>query len=258
MAEKAYNPEDYWTEVGSRIQEREQGENVIAGDDEPYYRYKRNRFLELLSEVNFENQRVLEIGHGPGGNLQYILSLKSKPTKLAGCDISEQMIKLARKKLPESVELIKINGREIPITPGSFDIVFTATVLQHNTNEQMLFNIIESICKLKAKKVYFFERIENEVTGDDLCLGRPIKYYADVMAKYGYKLNSHKFINIRVSYYLSGTFRKILNKPSRKEGEPLTGISVIMQNITLPITKLLDKIFTSKKDLARMEFVLAE
>jgi hypothetical protein len=38
------------------------------------------------------------------------------------------------------------------------------------------------------------------------------------------------------------------------EGEPLNKISEILQNMTLPITKLLDKIFKSKKDIGRLEF----
>ena len=42
-----YHPEPYWSDVAKRIKARK-GKNVIAGDDEPYYRYKRERFLDLL------------------------------------------------------------------------------------------------------------------------------------------------------------------------------------------------------------------
>ena len=42
-----YHPEPYWSEVADRIAERGD-KNVIAGDDEPYYRYKRAEFLEML------------------------------------------------------------------------------------------------------------------------------------------------------------------------------------------------------------------
>jgi hypothetical protein len=40
----AYNPETYWSRVGQEIEKRA-GDNVVAGDDNPYYRYKRSRFL---------------------------------------------------------------------------------------------------------------------------------------------------------------------------------------------------------------------
>lgn len=60
-----YHPEPYWSEVAQKIKTRE-GVNVIAGDDEPYYRYKRKRFLKLLNSVDFAGKSVLEIGSGPG------------------------------------------------------------------------------------------------------------------------------------------------------------------------------------------------
>src|SRR5688572_26110273 len=151
-----YHPEEYWTNVGKRIASRD-SENVIAGDDEPYYHYKRERFLELLHEVDFKGKSVLEIGCGPGGNLVEIK--KRNPARLAGVDISAQMIELARKKLPSEVEIIKINGTELPFENKAFDIVFTATVLQHNTDVAMLRKIMDELCRVSAKHVYLFERI---------------------------------------------------------------------------------------------------
>ena len=40
----AYNPETYWSRVGQEIEKRA-GDNVIAGDNNPYYAYKRSKFL---------------------------------------------------------------------------------------------------------------------------------------------------------------------------------------------------------------------
>ena len=102
-----YHPEPYWSDVARRIKARK-GKNVIAGDDEPYYRYKRERFLSLLHEIDFKDKTVLEIGSGPGGNLKSLLSLS--PRKLTGVDISPEMIELAKSNLPDSVDLIKVNA----------------------------------------------------------------------------------------------------------------------------------------------------
>lgn len=253
MKTKSYSPEEYWSTVGERIEERTENENFIAGDDEPYYRYKRNEFLKLLNKINFKSKSVLEVGCGPGGNLKYLLD--SGASRLSGCDISNQMVKLAKLNLPNTVSILKSNGTEMPFDKNEFDIVFTATVLQHNTNEKMLIDLISEICKLSPSEIYFFERIENSIIGDELCLGRPVEYYANIMKNNGYLLNDVNFINIRVSYYVCGVFRKILNKRSRKEGEPLSFISTFLQSITLPITKILDKIFISKKDLASLKFI---
>ncbi len=250
--EKKYHPEEYWTEVGQKIDSRV-GANVIAGDDEPFYRYKRIEFLKLLNQFDFSNLSCLEVGNGPGGNLLEVL--KQKPKKLQGVDISDVMVGMARKKLPSEVIITKINGTSIPFEDNSIDVIFTATVLQHNTDDVMLRKLMAEICRVSGDKVLLFERIENSIKGDDLCLGRPVDYYAGIMKEGGFSLADQSFINIRASYYVSGFIRKVFNSKNRKEGDPLNGFSTFLQNITLPITKVLDKVFTSKKDVAKLVFV---
>lgn len=251
MVEK-YHPQKYWTEVAKRIRQRENGKNVIAGDDEPYYRYKRKRFLDLFHSIDFSNKSVLEIGCGPGGNLLEVLA--KKPAKLIGVDISEEMVSLAKNKLPQEVKIIKIDGTKLPFDDHFFDIVFTATVLQHNTDEAMLRKLMKEISRVSSDKVYIFERIEQKIKGDDLCLGRPISYYSSIMEENGFLLTSQEHINIRVSYYVSGIIRKMLNPGTRKEGEPLNRLSIGLQKLTLPVTKLMDNVFKSGNDIARLEF----
>jgi SAM-dependent methyltransferase len=246
-----YHPEPYWSDVAKRIKARK-GKNVIAGDDEPYYRYKRERFLSLLNEVDFKGKTVLEIGSGPGGNLKALLT--KSPKSLTGVDISPDMVELAKSILPPEVDIIKVNGTQLPFEDRSFDYVFTATVLQHNTDEVMLKQLMAELCRVAGEKVFLFERIEDEITGDELCYGRPVSYYEAICKQHGFELASAKWINIRTSYYVSGAIRKGLNPKTRVEGEPLNGISNFLQNVTIPITRQLDKIFTSRKDVARLEF----
>ena len=246
-----YHPEPYWSDVAKRIKARK-GKNVIAGDDEPFYRYKRERFLDLLNEVDFAGKTVLEIGSGPGGNLKALLS--KSPKSLTGVDISPDMVELAKSNLPPEVNIIKVNGTQLPFDDQSFDYVFTATVLQHNTDEVMLKQLMAELCRVAKEKVFLFERIEDTIMGDELCYGRPVSYYAGICKQHGFELASSKWINIRTSYYVSGAIRKGLNPKTRVEGEPLNGISNFLQNITLPITRQLDKVFTSQKDVARLEF----
>ncbi len=251
--EENYHPEKYWTEVGEKIESRTDEKNVIAGDDEPYYRYKRERFLELLNEIDFQGKTVLEVGPGPGGNL--IEVLKKQPRKLTGADISSQMIKVATKNVNnKDVEIVKTNGTTLPFPDNHFDIVFTATVLQHNTDEKMLKNLIKEICRVSGDRIFIFEKIESTVKGDELCYGRPISYYAALFEQGGFSLKSHDFLNIRSSYYVSGAIRKGLNPKTRKEGEPLNAVSVALQNVTLPVTKQLDKLFKASTGVARLEF----
>lgn len=247
-----YQAEKYWSEVGKRIQERERS-NIIAGDDEPYYRYKRREFLKLLREVDFSGKRILEIGCGPGGNLQELLKLN--PSKITGADISQQMLDLAKAKLPDSVSLVKTNGTELPFPDSTFDIVFTATVLQHNTDEEMLNSLIKEICRVSSDQVILFERIETTIKGDETNLGRPISYYSKNLSENSFNLTSSKFLKIRASYYVCGAIRKYLNSRNRAEGEALNSFSIFLQKLTLSITRLLDYLITTKKDLGRLIFV---
>lgn len=252
MPHSEYHPETYWTEVGQRIAARAQGQNVIAGDDEPYYRYKRSEFLKLLHEVDFKDKTVLELGCGPGGNLLEVLALH--PRKLTAVDISAEMIRLARQKVPPEVEILKINGTSLLFPERHFDLVFTATVLQHNTDENMLHKILAELCRVCSHQLILFERIEPEILGDDLCIGRPVTYYTSLLAQHGFQLSEKKFIQVRVSYLVCGVIRKLFNPSSRREGEPLNKLSIILQKIALFFTRPLDKIVPVSRDVARMTY----
>jgi len=48
------------------------------------------------------------------------------------------MVKLAKNKIPKDIQVQKINGTKLPFSDDEFNIVFTATVLQHNTDEVIL------------------------------------------------------------------------------------------------------------------------
>ncbi len=252
-----YHPEPYWSEVAERIDNRD-GRNVIAGDDEPYYRYKRNRFLDMLRTLDFNDKKALELGGGPGGNLEFIMA-NYTPKSLTDADISAKMLEIASANVKNpSVQFVKIDGQHLPFDNQAFDLTFTATVLQHNTDDVMLRQIISELCRVTGDKVVIFERIEAVIKGDSLCVGRPTSYYAELFGQHGFKLLATEYINIRVSYWVCGAIRKLLNSSARQEGESLNAPSVFLQNITLPITKILDKIFKSKKDIGKLVFKRAQ
>lgn len=247
-----YKPEPYWSEVAREIKRRGNG-NVIAGDDEPYYHYKRQRFLELLYELNLEGKNVLEVGCGPGGNLLELLKLK--PARLTGVDISQDMLDLAKQNTAgNQLDLVKVDGKALPFEDNTFDLVMTATVLQHNTDDAMFRRTLREICRVSKNQVVLFERVEDTIKGDDLCMGRPVDYFGGICAERNFKLKEVSFVNIQASYLMAGAIRKGLNPSNRKEGEPLNKLSLGLQNGLLPLTKALDKVFTTNRDLARMIF----
>ena len=247
-----YNPEKYWDEVARNISSR--GDiKIIAGDDEPYYRYKRKRFLEVLDTIDLKNKKVLEIGSGPGGNLDFIYNKGCR--QLTGADISSDMVALSKKLLEgKNVEIVKINGKDLPFTDRQFDIVFTSTVLQHNTDENILKPLVKEICRVSGKEVLLFERIESSIQGHESNLGRPVKYYEALLKQNGFELESTKPLPIQASYLVCGAIRKIFNSKTRKEGEPLSKTSILLEKLSLPVTSFLDKIIPSNRDVILMQF----
>ena len=249
---KSYNPEIYWDTVAENIYSRK-GLKTIAGDDEPYYRYKRRRFLELLNTINFSDKSVLEIGSGPGGNLDFIFSKGCK--KITGVDISRQMVSLSTKLLAgKDIDILKINGKDLPFEDKAFDVVFTSTVLQHNTNEEMLHKLIKEICRVVKDEVLLIERIESRIKGHETNLGRPIAYYENILKANNFKLTGSLSLPIQASYFVCGIIRKLFNRSERKEGEPLNGLSIAMEKLTLPFTSVLDKVVPSNRDVMLLKF----
>jgi ubiquinone/menaquinone biosynthesis C-methylase UbiE len=248
---KSYNLPEYWNEVAENIRQRG-SESVIAGDDEPFYRYKRAAFLEYFTKIPFKGKSVLEIGSGPGGNLALVTALGAE--KITGADVSTAMIDIARQRLDPKVELVKVNGTQLPFPENHFDIVFTSTVLQHNTNENDLHQLIAEICRVAGNDIYIFERIEKKIIGHASNTGRPVGYYQRLFEGHGCKMVSAELLPIQVSYYVSGAIRKLCNPKKRKEGEPSTSLALFLQRLTLPVTKLLDKIVPPTRDLGLLHF----
>jgi SAM-dependent methyltransferase len=95
-----YHVETYWSRVADEIRGRGPG-NYVAGDDDPYHRYKRAKFLKrFLSTLDVTGLRVLELGCGPGGNLLELV--RRAPTALTGVDISASMLALAAQALAQA------------------------------------------------------------------------------------------------------------------------------------------------------------
>lgn len=247
-----YNPELYWDDVAGRINKQQQ-EDIIAGDDEPYYRYKRRILLRLLHQIDFKNKKVLEVGCGPGGNLTEIFN--QKPSFLQGADISDNMIEMAKQRvvgLP--IEIVKTNGTDLPFSDNSFDIAMTVTVLQHVTDDVSACALILSLCRVASADVYIFERVEKKKKTAVSNTGRTIQEYTTYFCNGGYNLYESRFLHLKISYLVCGAIRKIFNTRKRKEGEKQSSAAVFLQKLLLPVTSLLDKLLRCNTDLAMLHF----
>jgi len=249
-----YNPRTYWTEVADRIQARGL-RSLVAGDDTPFYRYKRARFLEEFTKIAFRDKSVLEVGCGPGGNLEVVHN--ASPKRLIGCDISWKMIDLATQNLQAilpSVELVLTDGVTLPLEDESVDITYTVTVLQHNTDEEMLTSLMREICRVTREKAFLFEDTSDKIKAGASWTVRPVSYYQAIMEKHGFKLTEVKYISVFINRLASAVILKVMSPRNRKEGEPIPPMAIICQRACLPPTRLLDRIFTERRGLTKMLF----
>jgi SAM-dependent methyltransferase len=254
-----YSPEPYWSRVAEQIAQR--GENFVAGDDDPYYRYKRRRFLtRFLDRIDFEGKVVLELGFGPGGNLRHIAT-NHAPKRLLGSDISQNMVEIASRNLQgfDFVELSKIDGVRLPYPDQSVDISFTATVLQHNTDEVMFKSLVRELCRVTKSTVYAMEDIGRSLQagGEGDWIGREIEVYRNAFEHCGFGLSDTRFLNTRVSrYWRAKVFATYFRFGGRRhlEGDPISAPFRAAMALPMPLTRILDDVIADKGDLAKMVF----
>ena len=98
--------------------------------------FERRHAGKALSYLNVQSgETVLEIGFGTGYCLQQIALSVGKSGKVYGIDISEGMLKAARKKLEKAglidrVKLYHGDATQLPFGDETFDTVFTSFTLE--------------------------------------------------------------------------------------------------------------------------------
>jgi hypothetical protein len=258
-----YNPETYWTRVGQEIEKRSSG-TFVAGDDNPYYRYKRVKFLRrFLDQIDFTDRTILEIGPGPGGNLKHIAT-HHRSKLLVGADISQKMCDLSARNLTDfaNVQLYKTTGTDLPLADQSIDLSFTVTVLQHVTDGAMVSALIRNICRVTKSVIVIMENIgwHQELSGCDSYTGRTIQVYRDAFAAHGFQMQNVQFLNTKVSRRWFERSWKIYTRlfpKGRHEGDRINAFGRLLIGGPLPGTRLLDELHPETTDLGKLTFVRA-
>lgn len=116
---------------------------------ETYYQIAKQGSLDLnhpgmkiLKKLSSKANSILDLGCGEGTRLNEICSYQ----KAVGIDISKTAINWAKKAYPH-IKFIKGDLEKIPLKDKSFDLVYSAYVLEHLTNPKMVIN--EAIRLLK-------------------------------------------------------------------------------------------------------------
>ncbi|WP_192868266.1 class I SAM-dependent methyltransferase [Calderihabitans maritimus] len=89
-------------------------------------------FTSVLKSIDLRNSNVMELGCGVGRWAPLILK---SGASYVGVDISGSMIEIARKRVPNGL-FYKLDSDKLPFPDGHFDLVFSITVLHHNSFEQ--------------------------------------------------------------------------------------------------------------------------
>lgn len=110
-----------------------------------------------------KNIRLLDFGCGKGVILQKILKI-NPALKITGVDVSDQALKVTRKKLPNQ-KFIKIDeGVILPFDDNTFDFITVLDVLEHVYDTQLIYKELARILKPRGKiliTVPFYGLIKN-------------------------------------------------------------------------------------------------
>jgi SAM-dependent methyltransferase len=251
----AYEPKTYFNEMAKQMKIRPARRDV-AGKNTPVYRHKRKAFLHMLRRLGVGGREVLEVGCGPGGNLEFLA--RRDPLRLAGCDISEEMIGLARERLNSSgldMDLQVVDGRALPYADRSFDLVFTVTVLQHNSDDDVWCSLIAEICRITRHTVVLYEDVAPRDCGWATYRKRPVNQYVDQLKKNGFKLLDAHFLYLYWTERCTNRLHRIVYGTEPKEGATDGRFFSLFVSALLPILLCVDWFMRKKDGLVRMTFV---
>ena len=112
--------------------------------DKRYAQIQRLKHEVALSNLPRELGRVLDLGCGTG---EMLALLKRRSKFVVGVDLSEGMLKEARRKNPE-VALIQADADRLPFADQTFDAVVSITLLQNVPSPSKTLGEIARVLKL--------------------------------------------------------------------------------------------------------------
>jgi ubiquinone/menaquinone biosynthesis C-methylase UbiE len=253
--------ERHWSDVGREIQNRPE-QNLLAGDDSPYYRYKADLCSStFLPQMDVSGRAVLEVGCGAGRVLQQLAA--RHPARLVGCDQAGEMVTLAARNLGGRAEIVHVDGDSLPFGDEEFDVVTTVTVLQHNPDDRRA-RLLGEMCRVAKDEVFLFEdtTLSNPPGTDAVAgegqyqnyYGRPLSWYAEVCAGHGFSLMDTQRLETFISNSVSGVLYRVLSRDRTSEGSPFSKAHRALEGLSLPITRRLDRLFKSPGELTLMRF----
>jgi len=173
MAEPTPRPDVEVDRIRQRYAARDASEDLrrysLLSPSSRFAFFERNdllaRFLAARHGYDLSHLRALEVGCGNGINLAMLIALGATPEHLYGNELLEPRLELARSTLPAQVKLLPGNCLELPIEPGSLDVVLQFTVFSSILDD--------ALCAAIAERMWTFLRPGGAVVSYDLRVANP-------------------------------------------------------------------------------------
>lgn len=104
----------------------------------------------LLKRKSKDSKKILDLGCGDGTRLGYLCGSNNKCT---GVDISISAIKKAKKKYPQ-IDFVNVDLEEVDLPDSSWDLVYSAYVLEHLENPEKAIKEAIRLCKKNGYILY--------------------------------------------------------------------------------------------------------
>ncbi|ADT83640.1 class I SAM-dependent methyltransferase [Thermococcus barophilus] len=127
----------------------------IAYRYDAWYQTKVGQYVDrtekrlIFSMIKTKRGRALDLGCGTGN---YTLELYRRGFDVIGVDLSQEMLKIAKAKIPD-VLFIRANAYNLPFKKEAFDLVLSVTMFEFIHEPEKVLNEIYRILKLGGEVV---------------------------------------------------------------------------------------------------------
>jgi len=186
---------------------------LVNNNTNQYHKYvEKPYFIDLLKN-SIKGKKVLDLGCGSGIFTQRLL--KFKPKKLVGLDLSDGLIKIAKKEYP-SIKFFSGDAKKTKFKHKNFNVVMSSLMVHYFDNLDPLFREVSRILKKDGKFIFSMHHPIMEATsrlkvnGKKDSKKRLLKNYFKE-EKYKWKLGE-KMKNMIAYHHTFETIFKNLNK----------------------------------------------
>jgi SAM-dependent methyltransferase len=242
----------YWDGVASRIDQRRRF-GQLAGDEFPFFRYKREKSVSrFIATLPVAGKEVLEVGCGPGGNLQILAG--RGPRLLCGVDIAQGMLNLARASAAPggASRLLRGSGAALPIADQAFDLVFCVTVAQHNPAETAE-ALVAEMCRVSRSCLVLIEDVGAPGRAWENHWRRTPAQYAAFASRWGFQLTEATVLRHWVTQRISRRLRRTCGE-RLPEGAASAQWLNLAESALIRVFAPLDALIPSRSGLCRMVF----